>query len=266
MESIIVYEKSDKDIETLPIDNKNQILKNSIIMGTGSESSLNSIHSQQQEIVHSSTSSINPIGKSINSINNSNDINAINVFNTPNSSFNNIVNQSDLTNLKTSNNSNISDSMDIIFDASNNIKNSIKEYSIISNNNIIDKQYIINSNKNNYETKLEKIDNNKKINHSNKEKHSKNESENDLIKSNVKKKMKKGYIPFFVKAKGYNVVFYYGEPNSKLDNIIEHYIKKVNGTNEIKNSFYYNKKPIDLESTIGQIKIERFGIITNEIN
>ena len=267
MEPKIVYEKPDKDIETLPTDNKNQTLKNSLIEGTGSESSLNSIHSQQQEIVHSSTSSVNPIGRSINSINNSNDINALNMLNTPNSSFNNNVNQSDLANLKISNISNISDSKDNIFDASNNINNSINlEYSIISNNNIIDKKNIINSNKINYETKLEKIENNKKITHSNKEKHSKKESEDALLISDVKKKIKKGYIPFFVKAKGYKVVFYYGEPNSKLDNIIEHYIKKVIGTNEIKNSFYYNKKPINLESTIGQIKIEAFGLITNEIN
>ena len=272
MEPNIVYEISDTTNETLPTDNQINILQNSMIDGNGSESSLKSMKSQQQDIIHSSFSSLNAIGKS-NSINNSNDNNNLNIINDQKSSLNNN-NQSGIINSKVSNNSDLYDSKDTIvyiFDNNNNNNNinnnqSINlEYSIISNNNIIDKKKVINSNKTNYETKLEKIDNKHHINHSNKEKITKNKSVNAMIIHDVSKKMKKGLIPFFVKAKGYKVVFYYGEPNSQLRKIIEHYKKIVNGSNEINNSFYYNKKLIDLESTVEEIKIKPLETITNEI-
>jgi hypothetical protein len=269
MEPNIVYEINDTTNTTLPTDNQGNILQNSMIEGNGSEFSLKSIKSQQQDIIHSSFSSLNAIGKS-NSINNSNDNNNLNIINDQKSSLNNN-NQTGIINSKISNNSDLYDSKDTIvyiFDKDNNINNNQSinlEYSIISNNNIIDKKKVINSNKINYETKLEKIDNKNHINHSNKERIAKNKSINAMIAHDVSKKIKKGFIPFFVKAKGYKVVFFYGEPNSKLKKIIEHYIKIVNGSNEIKNSFYYNKKLIDLESTVGEIKIKPLETITNEI-
>ena len=54
-----------------------------------------------------------------------------------------------------------------------------------------------------------------------------------------------------MKEKGYTPYFFYGKPNSKFRTVIEQYINKVNGFNEIKYIFYYNNKLIDLDCTIG---------------
>ena len=284
METEIVYENDDKKSEVLPIDNNKSLFKNSSIEGSGSESPLNSIQSQLQEINHSSLSSVNAIGKSNNSINISNDNNnKINLTNDQSSSLN-------ITTNGLSNNKNISESIDLKLSKINNLsldnskdelsslgnllnsnndnikKSNLLDYSIISNNNIVDN----NINKNNINNTNNKFNEGKKLKTSNDKVLSDSSKDSDksstnMFKKEVKEKMKEGLIPFFVKAKGYNAVFYYGEPNSKLGTVIEHYIKKINGSNEIKNNFYYNKKLIDLDSTIQQIKIKPLSLISNEI-
>ena len=66
--------------------------------------------------------------------------------------------------------------------------------------------------------------------------------------------MKQGFIPFFMKAKGYNAVFYYGKPNSKLGIVIEHYIKTFNVDEEMKFNFYYNDIQIkNLDKTLSEL-------------
>ena len=284
MEPKIIYENEDKNEEILPIDNKKSTFKNSSIEGSGSESLLNSIHSQPQEINHSSLSSLNAIGKSNNSINNSNDINGkLNLTNDQNSSFNISVNPQnnnnnnhfDLIDSKLSNINNldlgdskegISSINNLLNNDNNNInKTNFLDYSIISNNNIIDNNKSkINKSDSNEEKKEGSLNNKSKSNIS-KGKEDSDKSLNDIFKIEVKEKMKQGFIPFFMKAKGYNAVFYYGKPNSKLGIVIEHYIKKIDGSNEIKPSFYYNNKLIDFDSTIGQIKIKPLTVISNEI-
>lgn len=284
METEIVYENDDKKLEVLPIDNNKSLFKNSSIEGNGSESPLNSIQSQLQEINHSSLSSVNAIGKSNNSINISNDNIKINLINDQSSSLNisangnsNNKNMSELVDLKLSNINNYSlgDSKDELASFGNFLKSNndnIKEsnfldYSIISNNNIVDNNS--NKNKNNINNTNNKFNEEKKLETSNNKLLSDSSKDNDkssidMFKIEVKEKMKEGFIPFFVKVKGYNPVFYYGEPNSKLGTVIEHYIKKINCSNEIKNNFYYNKKLINLDSTIEQIKLKPLSLISNE--
>ena len=284
METEIVYENDDKKLEVLPVDNNKSLFKNSSIEGNGSESPLNSIQSQLQEINHSSLSSVNAIGKSNNSINISNDNIKINLINDQSSSLNisangnsNNKNMSELVDLKLSNINNYSlgDSKDELASFGNLLKSNndnIKEsnfldYSIISNNNIVDNNS--NKNKNNINNTNNKFNEEKKLETSNNKVLSDSSKDNDkssidMFKIEVKEKMKEGFIPFFVKVKGYNPVFYYGEPNSKLGTVIEHYIKKINCSNEIKNNFYYNKKLINLDSTIEQIKLKPLSLISNE--
>lgn len=302
MESKIVYENDDTNEEIMPIDNKKSIFKNSSIEGSGSESLLNSIHSQPQEINHSSLSSLNAIGKSNNSNNNSNNKSNNNSNNksnnnsdnNSNNNSNNVNNKLNLTNdqslsfnisvnSQNNNNSNHSEFIDSKLSNINNLdfgdskdgissinnlingnKTNIVDYSIISNNNIINSKGSINKNESNEGKKEEKLKDKNKSN-SSKGKEYSDRRLNDIFKIEVREKMKQGFIPFFIKAKGYNPVFYYGEPNSKLRTVIEHYIKKINGSNEIKNNFYYNKKLIDLDSTIQQIKIKPLSLISNEI-
>lgn len=284
METEIVYENDDKKLEVLPVDNNKSLFKNSSIEGNGSESPLNSIQSQLPEINHSSLSSVNAIGKSNNSINISNDNIKINLINDQSSSLNisangnfNNKNMSELVDLKLSNINNYSlgDSKDELASFGNLLKSNndnIKEsnfldYSIISNNNIVDNNS--NKNKNNINNTNNKFNEEKKLETSNNKVLSDSSKDNDkssidMFKIEVKEKMKEGFIPFFVKVKGYNPVFYYGEPNSKLGTVIEHYIKKINCSNEIKNNFYYNKKLINLDSTIEQIKLKPLSLISNE--
>jgi hypothetical protein len=246
MEQKIVYENEDKNKEIIPVDNKTTF-QNSLKEMKGSESSLKSINNITPEIIHSSVSSINPIGKSMNS-NNSNEYNNINSNNIINnlsdkSQSNNINNQFDLYN------SDLDESKDTI----------MKIFE-----STIEKQKIINSNQINNQIKLENIGN-QQISHSNKDRKLKSVNDDEL-KLKVKEKMNKGFIPFFVKAEGYDIVFYYGKPNCKLKIYIEDYIKKVNVANNIENNFYYNNKLVDLNSTLRQIKLKPLKEISIQLH
>ena len=98
MENKIVYENDDKKVEIMPKNNTSSF-KNSIIEGSGSESSLKTIGSQPKDIDISSISSLNPIGKSNNSFNISNESKNI-IKNEQSSSFNSINEQSNNINHK----------------------------------------------------------------------------------------------------------------------------------------------------------------------
>ena len=87
------------------------------------------------------------------------------------------------------------------------------------------------------------------------------------IKNEIKEKMKKGYIPFFVWPKDYNPIFYYGRPNTKFCQILERHIKILNkdDANDLLNrEFYYDNEKIELNSTLKSLKVKTLGIIYNE--
>ena len=64
----------------------------------------------------------------------------------------------------------------------------------------------------------------------------------ELIPSPISIKIKRDfdYTEFFVKAKGYPIVFYNQKNDTKIGYVIEDYIKAINGKKEIKNTFYFN--------------------------
>ena len=87
------------------------------------------------------------------------------------------------------------------------------------------------------------------------------------IKNEIKEKMKKGYIPFFVWPKDYNPIFYYGRPNTKFCQILDRHIKILNkdDANDLLNrEFYYDNEKIELNSTLKSLKVKTFGISNNE--
>ena len=260
----MIFEKEDQKVEIMPKE-KNSSFKNSIIEGNGSESSLKSIKSEK-EMEISSKSSLNPVGISNNSISNEN--NKINNKNEQNSSSNNInhiEDKEDLTgslskieNLSGSSNE-ISDILKIIGNEKEDTNFSHILDSVISSNN---------SNENNSNNNMNDNDgkkNNEKEELLNSKIANNNINNNMEFKKEVKEMIKKGYIPFFMKAKGFNHVFYYGKPHYKFRTVIEQFIKKVNGFNKIKNEFYYKNKLIDLDSTLGELKIKPLSIISDEI-
>ena len=308
MEKKIVFQKEDNNKNTL-IQEKNNEVKNNSINGSGSESLLNSIHSDKKEI-EPSTSSIDLIPLSNNSMNISNENknpnnneqnNSINNSDNPNSNIqNNSLNNFDNQNNNIQNNSlNNFDNPD-----NNNEKNllesdlsGIKNISIVGSkneiNDIIDmlKEDKDKNNNSDYEKKIDNLldsnisqnnnenqnvqnhsNNNTSINNNSKNENHKNNESNNSKKRNrlneknkleIKKKIKEGYIPFFIQVKGYQAIFYYGKPDSKIP--IEHYTKKTNIPSIKKISFYYDNNLIDINKTIGELGILKFGLIEGEI-
>ena len=90
-------------------------------------------------------------------------------------------------------------------------------------------------------------------------------TDNEQFMKIVEEKIKEGYIPFYLKAKGYKPYFYFGSQNSKFKKSVEHYIKTMNCPEEIKNTFYYNNKLIDINATIKDLNIKPLSVISNEI-
>ena len=84
------------------------------------------------------------------------------------------------------------------------------------------------------------------------------------IKEEIKEKIKEGYIVFFLRAKGYKPYYFYGSPNVKFNKIVDHYIKRFNCPETIKNTFYYNNKLIDLNTRLKDLNIKPLSIISNE--
>ena len=204
MENNIVYEKEEENGSLN--DESKKSFKTNQIEGSGSESLLESINSQPREVTHSKSSSMKPYAQLSNSINNSN---------------NNLIN---------SNNEQIS-----ISDGS--IKEQINNMNITTNLGPKPSMY------------------NNLFSDDSKDKVSTNNSNNnsDIIGTNfqmgteqfmkeVEEKIKEGYIPFYLRAKGYKPYFYYGSQKSKFKKTVEHYIKKMKCPEEIKNTFYYNNK------------------------
>lgn len=273
MENIKVFEE-DKKIDIMPI-NDNFSFKNSIIEGGGSESSLKTISSQPKEIEISSISSLNAIGKSNNSltisdeknnkINNKNDQN-LSFFNNNNNNnqSNNINHKEDLAISKLSiiNNIDFGASKAELSVLVNELN---KENENINFSNSLD--HDISNNNSNEKIIHNILDDNNEKNIKNKIEEKKEENLDTIkeLKIKVNKMINEGYIPFFMKAKGYTPYCFYGQPDTKFRTAIEQYIKKVNGFNEIKNIFYHNNKPIDLDCTIGELNLKPFSVISNEI-
>lgn len=267
MENKIVYENDEKKLEVMPKNNTSSF-KNSIIEGSGSESSLKTIGSQPKDINISSISSLNPVAKSNNSFNISNESKNI-IKNEQSSSFNSIneqynnINHKDELKISEINREEITGSKAEISSLVNMLNNGKEDNKI---NNVLDS--VISSSFNN-ENMLKTIfsdnDNKNLPDINNEEKKQKKSDDNKEYINQIKQKIKEGYIPFFIQAKGYNPKFYYGDSNSKFRTVIENYNQNVNGSFTINNLFYYNNKLIDLDSTIGELNIKPLSLISDEI-
>lgn len=316
MEKKTVFQKEDTNKNTL-IQEKKIEVKNNSINGSGSESILDSIHSDKKEI-EPSTSSVELMPLSNNSINisinisnenknpNNNEQNSsINNSDNPNSIVHNnsLYSSENPNNNKQNNSVNNSDNPD-----NNNEKNlmesdlsRIKNISLVgSKNELNDIIYIMKEDKDkdiinnsDYEKKIDNLldsilsqNNNEKqneqthssndisINNNSQNKNHKNNESNNSKKSNrlneenkleVKKKIKEGYIPFFIQVKGYQPQFYYGKPDFQIKIGIEVYIKKMNIPKTKKLSFYYDNNLIDINKTIGELGILKLRLIEGEI-
>lgn len=277
-----VYQKEENNNKNILSEEKKEKVKNNPINGSGSESLLNSLHSDKKEIEHSTKSSIDPLpileDISMNDSNgNPNQNNNIN-NNSANSGKQNInnINFPDLIESNLSGIQNIS-----IFGSKNEIK-SIVENLKEHNNNIDDSEKKIDNSldsdislNNSNENKNEKNNNNySSINNNSQDKKDKINESNGSEKRKrishekkleIKKKIKEGYIPFFIDIKDYNPFFYYGKPNCQIKIPIEYYFKKNIIPNTRKFSFYYDNKIIDINKTIGELGIGKFGVIKGEI-
>ena len=282
MENKIVFQKEDNN--NIMQKEDISLLKNNSIEGNGSESQLESINSTKKEITHSTFSSVNPICTSDNSINNSNDSNKMPI-NDQNSSFNkekkaqiNNGKHEELIGSKLSSIQNLElsyskNEISALFNSLNkNSKDSEKKIdnvldSIISHNN--DKNENINDN----DDKNKNINNNdnnedsikKDLININKENKNEDLAFREEQKIEVKKKIKEGYFPFFIRIEGYKVIFYYVLPNSQIKAITEDYIHKMNIPNENKYSFYNEDKLIDLNSTFKQSGLKKLCLIVGKI-
>ena len=250
------------------------ILQSNFINGSGSESQLDSIHSQKNNITGSSKSSFNPILS-----NNSNE-NIIKDSDNNSNSFNNSnkmdndQNMKDLPNSKVSEIKKIEQSSlkaeisEIIKDMNDGVNENKNSYDFdmksedfgstgsVGINDIEDADctiYLISKN-------FEKGDSGTKDNSNNKS----DEKIKEEFKELVKKKVKEGFIPFFIKAEGLEHRYYYAKRNMKVKLGIDHYFKKINAPKD-KYLFYYNDKLIDIEKTFKDLKIKLFGKIFGKL-
>ena len=153
-------------------------------------------------------------------------------------------------------------------DKDNNINNSDYEKKI---DNLLDSNLSQNNNEN--QNEQNHSNNDTSINNNSKNKNHKNNESNNSKKRNIlnekeklviKNKIKEGYIPFFIQVKGHQALFYYGKPDSQIKIPIEHYIKNIN-ISSTKISFYYNNILIDINKTIGELGILKFGRLEGKI-
>lgn len=276
MERKIGYQSEENYYNNILPENQNE-LKNDPINGSGSESQLESIISDKKEIDHSTKSSIEPIPTFNNSMTNSNEnTNQTNInINGPNNSVNPYV-----INEKTLIGDDISGIKNISIGSNNEINDIIymlKEEHISKdygkkNNNLSDSN--ISQNNNEIQNEQNHNNNDTNINNNSQNKNHKNNESNNSKKKNIlnkenkleiKNKIKEGYIPFFIRVKGYNHVFFYGKPDIQIKIPITHYMKKV-GIPRAKNcSFKYDNNVIDINKTIGESGIVKFCVIEGEI-
>ena len=254
---------------------KMPILQSNVINGSGSESQLDSIHSQKNEITGSSKSSFNPIGLSNNSNENiiKDSDNNSNSFNNSNKIDNN-QNMKDLpiskvSEIKKNEQSSFKTGISEIIkdmnsdvnknESSSDIDMKSEDFGSTNSMDINDIEdgdctiYLISKN-------FEKGDIGTKDN-------SNNESDEKIkeeFKELVKKKIKEGFIPFFIKAEGFEHRYYYAKRNMKVKLGIDYYFKKINAPKD-KYLFYYNDKLIDIEKTFKDLKIKIFGKIFGKL-
>ena len=253
---------------------KMSLLENIPVEGSGSESQLQSLHSQKNDITGSS-SSINPVGPSNDCINYSNgnnnkvsneksnsmnDINTIN--NNPNTKNLPISKVSDiekkdqstskteisglLKDMNGNSDKNKSSSIDMISDdfssTTTNINNNIEDlYSTVD---------LISGNYSQEDINMKDNSNDKSDINQKKE-----------LKKEAKKKIKEGFIPFFIQAEGLKPKYYYAKPNAQVKLGIDHYFKKINDYPIDKYLFYYNDNLIDIEKTFKDVNLKKFGTI-----
>ena len=145
---------------------------------------------------------------------------------------------------------------------SNNELSSISEESIKDQINNMDKTIILGPKLSMYknlfseDSKVEVPTNNSNNN---------SDTRKEQFMKDVKEKIKEGFIPFFLKAKGYKPGFYFGDRNSQFKMSVENYIKEMQCPEEIKNTFYYNNKLIDINTIIKDLNIKPLSVISNEL-
>ena len=261
------------------LEEKKDELKNNPINGSGSESALNSINSNLKEIEHSESKSFDPIPQSNNSFNISNENKSSN-NNEENKSLNVSDNPKNNANDGELIDSDISEikykSIYASTNEINNIINILKDGNIKDNekeiDNLLDSNISQDSNENQNVKNHNRNDSSIKNNSQNKYHKTNNginsEKRNRLNKTNnldVKEKINEGFIPFFIQIKGHKALFYYAKPDSQIIIPIEHYIKKKNIPNTKNCSFYYDNILIDINKTVGELEIKKFGLIKGEI-
>ena len=244
---------------------KMPLLENKAVEGSGSESQLNSIHSQKNDITGSSNSIINPFGPSNDCINSSNgnnikasdeksnsmyDItttnNNQNTENLPISKVSDIE-KKDQSTSKTEISGLLKD-MNGKVDENKSSNNEMKSDDFGStspniNNNIEDLYSTIDLISGNFDQEDSDM----------------KDKSNDKLKKEVKKKIKEGFIPFFIQAEGFEPKYYYAKPNVQIKLGIDHYFKKINAQD--KYLFYYNDNLIDIEKTFKDLNLKKFGTI-----
>ena len=272
MNNNLGYQKEEK--YNILQSEKMPILQSNVINGSGSESQLDSIHSQKNDITGSSKSSFNPIGLS----NNSNE-NIIKDSENNSNSFNNSNKIDDNQNMKDLPISKVSD---VKKNEQSSFKTEISEI-------IKDMNGGVNENKSSYDIDMKSEDfgstgsidineieddctiyliskNFEKGDSSTKD--SSNDKSDEKIKEEfkelVKKKVKEGLIPFFIKAEGFEHRYYYAKRNLQVKLGIDYYFKKINASKD-KYLFYYNDKLIDIEKTFKDLKIKIFGKIFGKL-
>ena len=248
------------------------LLQNEAINGGGSESQLDSIHSQKNDITNSSKSPISLIGLSNNSINNSYE-NKIKVNDEKSNSFNNkykIGNNQNAENLHISKVSDIEkkDQSTSKTEISGIIKDMNGNENKSSNNEMKSDDFgstspNINNNIEDLYSTIDLISGNFEQEDSDMKDNSNDKSNINLkkeLKKEVKKKIKEGFIPFFIRAEGFEPKYYYAKPNVQVKLGIDHYFKKINAPKE-KYLFYYNDNLINIEKAFKDLNLKKFGTI-----
>ena len=265
MENKFAYQKEESNKELL--GEMESVFKEKSIEGSGSNlKTLKSIDSQPKELEHSSQSSLHPLALSNNSMSNSNENKIINSKeNDKSNSFhsNDKVNYPKFEDLK----------IDIKkFEKKLNETDAFILTYVMEDND--DSKIYTDIKKDILEAKSDKANNNNFGNISNlikvtydkkniNKKDNNNNIENDdieKIKKGVLIKIKEGYFPFFIRAKEFSPIFYYGKPKSPIKLYIEHYLK-VNNMPKDKYLFFYNGIIINLDNNLKDLNMKILGVI-----
>ena len=272
MDNNLAYQKKEKHY--ILQGEKMPLLENKAVEGSGSESQLHSIHSQKNDITGSSNSIINPFGPSNDCINSSNGNNikasdeksnsmydittTNNNQNTENLPISKVsgIEKKDLSTSKT-------EISGIIKDMNGNVDENKSSNNEMKSDDFGSNSSNINNNIEDLYSTIDLISGNFEQEDSDMKDNGNDKSDINLkkeLKKEVKKKIKEGFIPFFIRAEGFDPKYYYAKPNVQIKLGIDHYFKKINAPKD-KYLFYYNDNLIDIEKTFKDLNLKKFGTI-----